>query len=192
MSPRQTFVYWLWRQLRHFSSCGLTLAQVSSLINELKTCREHILHQLALCHLYSWLLWWHRLYLTVSTASCPWLRSHGRSEIEPNKGMSQEKHWWTQFHLSAHQRKLVLTFPWRVIGYSAHTELLSVCWMGGRFVLLLNHPWNVSKDVTENLIWRPVLYKRFHLAAINKTPKQSEPQKMSLFFQRFPYKGGFV
>lgn len=119
-------------------------------------------------------------------------KSHGRSEIEPIKGMSQKKHCWTQFHLSAHQRKLVLTFPWRVIGYSAHTELLSVCWMGGRFVLLLNHPWNVSKDVTENLIWRPVLYKRFHFAAIKKTLKQSELQKMSLFFQRFPYRGGFV
>ena len=36
------------------------------------------------------------------------------------------------------------------------------------------------------------IIQTLHVAAIKKTLKQSEPQKMSLFFQRFPHRGGFV
>lgn len=64
--------------------------------------------------------------------------------------MSQKKDWWTSHLSTAHQRELVLTFIWPVIGCWLHTAaLLSVCRTGGGWlVLVLNHPWNVSEDET--------------------------------------------
>lgn len=101
--------------------------------------------------------------------------------------MSQEKDCWTQFHLStAHQResKGVCADISQTDYNAVWTQQLMASLLDGRMTCPAPEPSLKCQgrcSDKDHARW-PGSYKHFHLAAIERRPKQYELQKMSLFF----------
>lgn len=75
-----------------------------------------------------------------------------------------------------------VTFLWLVIGRWVHISLLSVCWTGGRRVLPLNYPWNVSEYVPAKVLHRDQYYTNTFICCYQVETKAIRATKMSLYF----------